>query len=78
MSALLFLRRLLRIQPHGRTLIRHDGRRHNRIRGDLIPVDSLVIVQDGRVFVRTDEADDSGFEIFREDHRTREYKSWND
>lgn len=34
------------------TLIRADGKRHNFIRGDLIPRGVKVIRSDGRVFVR--------------------------
>lgn len=67
------VRRLLGWEPQGFTLIRFDGRRHNRIRGDLIPPDSLVVVQDGRFFVRTGRKDDGGFDIYREDHRTFAY-----
>lgn len=73
-----FIRKLLGIQPFGYTLIREDGVRHNCIRGDLIPVDALVIIEDGRRFVRADETDDEfGFEVYREGHRTFEYVSIN-
>lgn len=67
------IRRLLGLEPDGYSLVRFDGRRHNRIRGDLIPPDSLVVVQDGRFFVRTNRKDESGFAVYREDHRTFVY-----
>lgn len=66
-----------RREPAGFTLIRSDGRRHNRIRGDLIPADSLVIVEDGRHFVRAGERDEVGFEVYSEGHRTFSYRSVN-
>lgn len=72
-----FIRKMFGIEPHGYTLIREDGTRHNRIRGDLIPVDAIVIIEDGRRFVRTDETDDVGFEVYREGHGTFEYVSIN-
>lgn len=37
------------------TLTRKDGKRHNLIRGDLIPRGVKVILSDGRVFVRWEE-----------------------
>jgi hypothetical protein len=70
------LRRILRLEPPGYTLIRSDGRRHNRIRGDLIAAGSMVIIEDGRVFVRQGEVDDVGFEIYREGFRTHTWVSW--
>lgn len=70
------IRRLLKLQPYARSLIRRDGRRHNRIRGDLVSARCLVIVEDGRVFVRTDELDGDGCEIYREGHRTHERTLW--
>ncbi len=72
-----FLRRLFDMEPKGFTLIRADGQIHNRIRGDLIPRDSIVVEEDGRHFVRASEADDSGFEVYREGFRTFSYKSQN-
>lgn len=72
-----FIRKLLRLQSAGYTLIGKDGRRRNRIRGDLIPVGISVIVQDGRHFVRTDTSDDAGFEVYREGYGTFEYVSVN-
>lgn len=72
-----FIRKLLRIEPAGYSLIREDGTRHNRIRGDLIPMGVPVILEDGRHFVRTDTADDAGFEVYREGHGTFEYVSVN-
>ena len=72
-----FLRKLLGIQPAGYSLFREDGNRHNRIRGDMIPVGMNVIVSDGRQFVWADEADKDGFEVYREGHSTFEYRSQN-
>jgi hypothetical protein len=66
-------------EPDGFLLYRADGTRHNGIRGDLIPRDTLVIVQDGRYFVRTKERDSyygRGWIVYREGHKTHEYNSW--
>lgn len=63
-----------RAEPSGFTLIRSDGSQHNRIRGDLIPSGTLVIVEDGRHFVRTEDWDAADFLVFREGHKTFEYK----
>lgn len=62
-------------QPAGFTLIRNDGTEHNRIRGDLIPVDNIVIVEDGRYFVRTDGKDADGFIVYAEGWKTFTYRS---
>lgn len=62
-------------QPAGFTLIRADGRIHNRIRGDMIPRKTIVIVQDGRSFVRTWTKDDDRFAIYREGFQTVRYQS---
>lgn len=64
-------------RPDGYTIEREDGQRHNRIRGDLIPSDALVIEEDGRVFVRTGIRDEHGFAVYREGHRTFHYVSEN-
>lgn len=68
-------------EPDGFVLIRADGQEHNTIRGDLIPSDTLVIVEDGRHFVGTGEnADNKGcgeFRIYREGHKTHNYVSQN-
>lgn len=61
--------------PAGYTLIRADGSQHNRIRGDLIPADTIVIVDDGRSFVRTGRKDDVGFAVYREGFKTLAYRS---
>ncbi|SDH08234.1 hypothetical protein [Pelagibacterium luteolum] len=71
------IRKLLRLEPAGYTLVREDGKRHNRIRGDLIPVGVSVIIDDGRYFVRTDTADHDGFEVYREGHSSHIYHSAN-
>lgn len=67
-----------RTQPDGYTLYRDDGTRHNMIRGDMIPLGQgswpLVIVQDGRHFVRTGKRED-GFAVYREGHATYHYRS---
>lgn len=70
------LRRIFRLEPPGYTLIRSDGIRHNRIRGDLIAAGSAVIIDGGRVFVRQGKVDDVGFEIFQEGFRTHTWVSW--
>lgn len=57
-------------EPPGFTLIRADGTEHNRIRGDLIPPDTLVIVDGGRYFVRTGKDDADEFWIYEEDYKT--------
>lgn len=61
-------------QPDGFTLRKADGRVRNRIRGDLLPSDCLVIVHDGVSFVRTGDKED-GFLVYVEGHKTREYIS---
>lgn len=61
-------------QPYGFTLIRKDGTVHNRIRGDLIPADTLVVIEDGRYFVRTGHEDDDYFLEFEEGFKSFEYK----
>jgi hypothetical protein len=54
------------------TLIRKDGKRHNLIRGDLIPRGVRVVMSDGRVFVR------KGWwgRTYVEGHSTHEYRPW--
>ena len=73
-----FLRRLFGLEPYGYTLIKADGGIPGRIRGDLIPADTIVIIDNGRSFVRTGETDVHGFEVYSEGHKTFEYHSWND
>lgn len=62
-------------EPDGFTLVKADGARANRIRGDLIPGDTLVIAEGGRHFVRTGDKDESGFLIYAEGYKTHEYRS---
>lgn len=66
---------ILRSHPDGYVLIQKDGREHNKVRGDLIPAGSLVIVEDGISFVRTAERDSDNFSIYREDYGTFTYVS---
>lgn len=64
--------------PDGHLLYRADGSRHNGIRGDLIPAGTLVVMQDGRYFVATGERDEhygAGWLVYREGHKTHEYRS---
>lgn len=56
-------------------LIRSDGTSHNTIRGDHIPIGTIVIEEDGRYFVCTQERDANGSLIFRENHKTCHYIS---
>jgi hypothetical protein len=67
------IRRLFRLQPPGYTLRKSAGGYDGRIRGDLIPAGTLLIVNGGRSFVRTGKADSQGFEIYAEGHRTFQY-----
>jgi hypothetical protein len=69
------LRALLGLQPAGFKLIKSDGGVPGAIRGDLVPADTLVIVDGGRRFVRTGKIDDQGFEVYAEGHKTFEYYS---
>lgn len=62
-------------QPPGYTLIRKDGATHNRLRGDTVPRNTLVVVEDGRYFVRSKTRDDDHFEIYREGFATYAYSS---
>lgn len=67
-------------EPDGFVLEREDGKRHNVIRGDLIPADTMVIIEDGRHFVNTGEQSDefSGdWRLYREGHATHAYHSIN-
>lgn len=59
----------------GYTLLCADGTEANRIRGDLIPKRTLVIVNDGRSFVATGDFDRDNFAIYREDAMTFAYTS---
>lgn len=62
--------------PAGYVLIRADGKEHNKLNpGTPIPVDNLVILSDGRHFVRTWDLDRSGFAIYREGANTYAYGS---
>lgn len=63
-------------EPRGYTLLRLDGQRHNRIRGDLIPRGMVVINEDGRSFVRTGRKDREGFLVYAEGHDTYHYEGW--
>lgn len=63
-------------KPAGYALRRLDGTWHNHIRGDMIVEGSLVIAQDGRHFVRTNEKDQYGFIIYAEGHKTHFYRSF--
>lgn len=69
--------RLLGRQPSGYTLRKAGPGIDGRIRGDLIPLGTMVIVDGGRHFVRTGEIDDVGFEVYAEGHQTFEYRSVN-
>lgn len=64
--------------PNGFILIRESGIMHNVLRGDMIPKDTLVIVSDGRYFVRSPEkpqAGYGGFWVYREGYKTTPYES---
>lgn len=61
--------------PDGFTLLRADASTHLRIRGDLIPKRTCVIINAGIHFVDSGEHDDDCFAIFIEDHETFEYIS---
>lgn len=67
------LRALLGLEPAGYTLRKADGGIPGRIRGDLVPAGTVVIVNRGRRFVRTGQVDDQGFEVYAEGHKTFEY-----
>lgn len=64
------------LPPRGFVLIRKDGKEHNKI-GPLpqVPTSNLVIVEDGRYFVRTFDLDHNGFAIYREGANTYHYGS---
>ncbi len=66
------------IEPRGYVLKVADGKRHNVIRGDLIPMSTKVIVMDGISFVDTGEDDpnySNGYRVYREGFETFEYES---
>lgn len=68
----------LRIEPRGYVLKLADGKRHNVIRGDLIPMSTKVIVMNGISFVDTGEDDpyySNGYRVYREGFETFEYES---
>lgn len=62
-------------QPAGFTLLRANGDVANRIRGDMIPGRTIVIVQRGINFVRTWSKDEDGFAVYREGFKTYRYGS---
>ena len=81
MSILFKLRRFFKVEPDGYILERHDGVRHNGIRGDLIPVDTKVIVEDDRHFVNTGKQSDyagGDWCLYKEGFSTYSYESGND
>lgn len=71
----LAVRRLFRLNPPGFTLKKANGGIDGGIRGDLVPADTLVIIDRGRRFVRTGTVDRNGFEIYAEGYKTFEYVS---
>jgi hypothetical protein len=65
-----------RVWPvEGFSLMAADGSEHNRIRGDQIPHDTIVIINDGHSFVHTGERTDFNFAIYREGFKTFTYQS---
>ncbi|MBJ3783411.1 hypothetical protein [Devosia sediminis] len=69
------VRRLLRLRPPGYALHLAGPGVNGAIRGDLVPIDATVIIDRGRIFVRTGQVDFNGFEIYAEGHRTFAYQS---
>lgn len=66
-------------QPDGYVLMRADGTRANVIRGDLIPMETLVIRHGGTSFIQTEEISDQlgagRWLIYREGFSTFNYIS---
>lgn len=59
----------------GFVLLCENGTEHNRIRGDLIPHSTIVVVEDGRSFVRTGRRNAFDFAIYQEGFETFVYHS---
>lgn len=62
-------------RAEGHTLLRRDGTMQNRIRHDLVPSGTRVVVEGGRHFVFTGERDDQNFWVYMEGHLTYVYNS---
>lgn len=62
-------------EPRGFTLIPLNGQPRSTIRGDLIPPDTIVIIQDNISYVRTGRKDNQDFDTYEEGHKTYEYIS---
>lgn len=63
------------LPPPGYVLMRADDSVHNKIIGGTFPRTAIVIVQDGRVFVRTRTKDSDRFRVYREGFETYRYGS---